>query len=75
MTTDTLQLASHTRNLQWYNGLSDRLRNRSKRVRTPVELLRSHSGKYPCERNEPPYPIRNGLNSTTTVLLGEWIWY
>ena len=37
------------------------LRNRSKRVRTPVVLLRSLSDKYP-----PSY----GLNSTTTVLLG-----
>ena len=23
---------------------------------------------------EPPYPPSNGLNSTTTVLLGEWLW-
>ena len=35
----------------WCNGLNDGLRNRSKRVRTPVRtpvtLLRSLSGKYP----------------------------
>ena len=49
------------------------LRNRSKRVRTPVALLRSLSGKYPWERYEPSYPPSNGLNSTTTVLLGEWL--
>ena len=47
--------------------------NRSTRVRTPVALLRSLSGKYPCERYEPPYPPTYGLNSTTTVLLGEWL--
>ena len=29
------------------------LRNRSTRVRTPVALLRSLSGKYPRERYEP----------------------
>ena len=28
-------------------------------------------GKYPWERYEPPYPPSYGLNSTTTVLLGE----
>ena len=36
-------------------------------------LLRSLSGKYPWERYEPPYPPSYGLNSTTTVLLGEWL--
>ena len=50
---------------------SDGLRNRSTRVRTPVTLLRSLSGKYPWERYEPPYPPSYGLNSTTAVLLGE----
>ena len=34
-------------------------------------LLHSLSGKYPWERYEPPYPPSYGLNSTTTVLLGE----
>ena len=53
------------------NGQSDRRRNRSTRVRTPVALLRSLSGKYPWERYEPPYPPSYGVNSTTTVLLGE----
>ena len=36
-------------------------------------LLRSLSGKYPWERYEPAYPPCYGLNSTTTILLGEWI--
>ena len=40
-------------------------------VHTPVTLLRSLSGKYPWERYEPPSPPSYGLNSTTTVLLGE----
>ena len=44
-------------------------------VHTPVTLLRSLSGKYPWERYEPPYPPSYGLNSTTTVLLGEWLWH
>ena len=54
---------------------SDRLWNRSKRIRTPVVLLRSLSDKYPWERYEPTYPPSYGLNSTTTVLLGEWLWH
>ena len=53
----------------------DGLQNHSKRVRTPVALLRSLSVKYPWERYEPPYPSSYGLNSTTTVLLGEWLWH
>ena len=59
----------------WCNGQSDGLRNRSKRVLTPVVLLRSLSGKYPWEKHEPPYPPSYVSNSTTTVLLGEWLWY
>ena len=51
------------------------LRNRSMRVRTPVALLRSLSDKYPWERYEPPYPPSYGLNTTTTVLLEEWLWH
>ena len=31
----------------------------------------SYMDKYPWERYEPPYPPIYGLNSTTTVLLGE----
>ena len=54
----------------WCNGY-----NRSTRVRTPVALLRSLSGKYPWERYEPPYSLSYGLNSTSTVLLGEWLWH
>ena len=49
--------------------------NRSERVRAPVALLRSLSGKYPWERYEPPYPPSYRLNSTTTVLFGEWLWH
>ena len=45
------------------------MRNLSKRVRTPVALLRSLLGKYPWEKYEPSYPPSYGLNSTTTVLL------
>ena len=41
---------------------SDGLRNCSTRVRTPVALLCSLSGKYPWERYEPPYPPSYGLN-------------
>ena len=37
--------------------------------------LRSLLGKYPWERNEPPYPPSYGLNKTTTVLLGGWLWH
>ena len=59
----------------WCNGQSDGLRNCSKRVRTPVALLRSLSDKHPWERYEPPYPLSYGLNSTSTVLLGEWLWH
>ena len=40
-----------------------------------VALLCSLSGKYPCERCEPLYPPSYGLNSTTTVFLGEWLWH
>ena len=58
---------------QWCNGFSDGLRNRSKRVRTPVALLRSLSGNYPWERHEPPYPPNYELNSTNTFRLGEWL--
>ena len=50
-------------------------KNCSNRVRTPVALLHSLSGKYPWERYEPPYPPSYGLNSTTTVLLEGWIWH
>ena len=55
---------SYTNNV---DRISSGLRNRRKRVRTPVTLLRSLSGKYPWERYEPSYPPSYGLNSTTTV--------
>ena len=44
-------------------------------VCTPVALLCSLSGKYPWEKYENPYPPSYGLNSTTIVLLGEWLWH
>ena len=59
----------------WCNDKSDGLQNRSKRVRTPVALLRSLSGKYPWESYEPSYPPSYGLNSTLILLLGEWLWH
>ena len=59
----------------WCYGWSDGLRNRSKRVRTPVALLRSLSGKYSWKLYETPYPISYGLNSTTSVFQGEWFWH
>ena len=43
------------------------------RVRNPVTLLRSLSGKYPWEMYEPPYPPSYGLNNTTTILRDEWL--
>ena len=49
------------------------MRNRSKRGRTPVVLLRSLLDKYPWERYESPYPLSYWLHSTTTVLLEGWI--
>ena len=49
--------------------------NKETKPNHPVALLRSLSGKYPWERYEPPYPPSYGLNSTTTVLLGEWLWH
>ena len=45
------------------------------RVRIPVALLRSLSGKYPWESYGPLYPPSYGLDSTTTVLFGEWFWH
>ena len=59
----------------WFNGYSNGLRNCSTQVRTPVVLLHSLSGKYSLERYEPPYHPSYGLNSTTTILLGEWLWH
>ena len=54
----------------WCNDESDGLR-----VRTLVVLLYSLSSKYPWERYESPYPPSYGLNSSTTILLGEWLWH
>ena len=59
----------------WCNGQSDGLRDHSKRVCTPVVLLHSLLDKYPWERYETSYPPSYGLNSTTTVLLEEWLWH
>ena len=41
----------------------------SKRVYTPVALLRSLSVKYPWERYEQPYPPSSGLNSSRRMAL------
>ncbi len=49
--------------------------NKETKPNHPVVLLRSLSGKYPWERYEHPYPSSYGLNSTTTVLLEEWLWH
>ena len=59
----------------WCHGESDGLRNRRKRLQTPVALLRSLSDKYPWERYEPPYPLSYELDSTTTVVLEGWLWH
>ena len=40
---------------------------------SPVALLCSHSDKYSRERYEPHYPLSYGLNSTTTILLENWL--
>ena len=61
--------------LSWCNGESAGLWNRCKRVQTPVTLLHSLLDKYSWERYEPLYPPIYGLNSTTTVLLGGWVWH
>ena len=61
-------------NLQWLLYHKTQVKH-SKRVQTPVALLRPLSDKYAWERYEPPYPPSYRLNSTTTVLL-EWsLWH
>ena len=52
----------------WCNDDSAGLWNHSKRVQTPVVLIRSLSDIYPWERYEPSYPPRYGLNSISFVL-------
>ena len=47
----------------------------SKQVHTPVALLRSLLSNTLGKGMNAPYPPSHGLNSTTTVLLGEWLWY
>ncbi len=52
--------------------------NNLKIVDMPLNKETKHSSlsdKYPWERYEPPYPPSYGLNSTTIVLLGEWLWH
>ena len=44
-------------------------------MRTPVAQLRWLSDKYPWEMYEPPYPPNYEINSTTIVLLEEWLWH
>ena len=51
------------------------LRNRCKRVRTPVALLRWLSNKFPWEKYKSPYPPIYGLNSLTAVPLEGWVWH
>ena len=51
------------------------LRDRSKRVRTPIALRRSLSDKYPRERYEPPFSPNHGLNSIIAILLQRWLCY
>ena len=46
-----------------------------KRIRIPAALSRLLSGKYPWEMYELLYPPSYGLNNTTPVLLGEWLWH
>ena len=55
--------------------ISAGLRNRSKRVRTPVALLRLLSDKFPWEGHGPLYPPSFGLNSTNAVHLEGRIWH
>ena len=59
----------------WCNGYIAGLWKHSKRVRTPVTLLRSLSDKYAGESHEPHYPLSYGLNSTFILLLAGWIWH
>ena len=47
----------------------------NKETKPNLDMSQSLSDKYPWERYEPPYPPSYGLNSTTTVLLGEWHWH
>ena len=51
------------------------MRYRSKRIRTPVALLRSLTDYYPSERYKPTYSPSYGLNSTTIALLQGSLWY
>ena len=55
------------------SGVMVKVMQCSKRVRT--SLLHWLSDKYPWEKYESPNPPSYGLNSTTTVLLGEWLWH
>ena len=65
----------HKREYSWCCGLRARLRDRSKRVRTPVALLCCLSDYYPWERYQLPCVPSNELNRTTTVLLRGLLWY
>ena len=38
-------------------------------------VFQSHYYVHFWKRYEPPYPPSYGLNSTTAVLLGEWLWH
>ena len=47
----------------------------NKETKPNLNMSQSLSGKYPWERYETPYPPSYGLNSTTTVIQGEWRWH
>ena len=47
----------------------------NKETKPNLDMSQSLSDLYPWERYEPPYPPSYGLNGTTTVLQGEWLWH
>ena len=56
----------------YINGINEKEYSdmlQSKRVRTPVALLRSLSELYSWENYEPLYSSSNGLNINVTILL------
>ena len=59
----------------WCNSYCPILRNHSKRVRTPLSLLRSISDKFYWKSYGLPYLLSYGLNSSTAVLLERQPWH
>ena len=41
----------------------------------PSRAIAFTFGQIPLGKVRTPYPPSYGLNSTTTVLLGEWLWH